>query len=176
MEFSALDNRLVFLNLGALIELRLISDNVDGTPFRVSTETYRALTAHTPEDQIGPLIADERQKLVQQLAPDQSDPEKALELAELQMKTLRVIFADGKEETYVLEEATATSIAILANNLAEVGLNAFLAVDEEGEEVLKFVNLSNVAAIEVPLEAYLDHLADDFDDEDSQHRRAQTNT
>jgi transcriptional regulator with XRE-family HTH domain len=165
MEFTALDNRLVYCKLGAVTELHFISDDAEGTPFYVSPETYRSLTAHTRQDQVGPVVAGEREELAARLAPSETDPKKALEAAEASMRSLRVIFTDGREETFYFSDV-ATSIFILQNNLGDVGPNAFLSVEEHGDHVIKLVNLTNVAVIEVPLEAYLDEVADDFDDRD----------
>jgi transcriptional regulator with XRE-family HTH domain len=166
LEFTALDNRLVILNVNSLMEVHLVSDAAEGMPHFASPETYRSLTEQTSTEEIGPVVTQERQELIAQLAPEEPDAKKATLIAKAAMSDLRVVFADGREETFYLSQEAVTNIYILQDRLHEVGANVFLVVDEEGDEVLRFVNLSSVAALEVPLEKYLHHIADDINDAD----------
>jgi transcriptional regulator with XRE-family HTH domain len=159
-EFVAMDNRLVFLNLDGIHTLELISDDAEGAPFFASRETYRSFFGLTPSEEIGPLIAEEREELIRRLAPDEPDAAVAQQKAHAELESLRIVFLDGKTEVFPMSDAAATSVQVLQNS-PEVGRNALLAVDEEGNEVLRAVNLSRVAVIEVPLEAYLQTLSDD---------------
>jgi transcriptional regulator with XRE-family HTH domain len=150
--FTSLDNRLVLLNPALLTHLSLLNDKTEVMPFFVSPEAYRSLTVPTPADRISATVADERKRLIRHLAPREIDPQKALEEAQRELASLRVLFADGREVALYLSDEIAKGIELLQLYLKEVGPNAFV-VGKDGPDNHLF-NLSKVAAIEVPLEAY----------------------
>ncbi len=75
--------------------------------------------------------------------------------------SLNVISGDGKSIATYLSDDVATSVFILEGGL-KIEPNTFLTVSAESGNY-RCVNLAAVAAIEVPVEAYLAHTARDVD-------------
>jgi hypothetical protein len=82
------------------------------------------------------------------------------ERAEMAMNQATVFYPDGRTSAHFLTDETTTDFNNLSMNVDDVGRNAFIAVGEEGSD-LHFINLGAVAAIEVPLEKYLEYLDHD---------------
>ncbi len=161
LRFVALDNRIVFVNPSAVQEAALISDDAEEMPYFASPDTYRGFTEGRDNADIGPLVAKERQRLMQQLAPDVTDLTAASNAVHEAVTSLKCIFMGGREATYCFEDDIATSISLLEDRAPEIEPNALLLVDIEGYEVVRLVNLSALAVIEAPLEQYLAYLATD---------------
>lgn len=163
IEVGTLNNRLVYLNPCHLAEFQLISDDTEAMPFFSSPEVYQALSKDTPPNQLGHIAATERSEVIRHLTGKSANEELTPDCEDAlieEMKCVKVIFADGRTSTHYLTDNTATELMVLSNNLECVGANAFLRISDEGPDS-HFVNLSKVAAIEVPLEAYLQLLDDD---------------
>lgn len=163
VEIGALNNRLIFLNPSHLIEFELIADDTEVMPFFSSPEVYQSLTKSIPVSQLGHLAAAERIEVIRRITASAPDAESASEDEEKiieEMNCVRVIYADGRASTHYLSNDTASELFILSSNLGGIGPNAFLRVYEDGPDC-RVINLSKVAVIEVPLEAYLQCLDDD---------------
>lgn len=163
LQFGTLDNRLVFLNPTYLADLELVSDDKEPMPFNASPETYQSLTRGIPVGQLGPIVAEERERVIRSLSDkdgnDEVTPEEE-ERAEMAMNQATVFYPDGRTSAHFLTDETTTDFNNLSMNVDDVGRNAFIAVGEEGSDI-HFINLSAVAAIEVPLEKYLEYLDHD---------------
>jgi len=152
LAFDALDNRRVYLNLSHVTTAWLLTDDLEEMPYFVSPEAYRSLTVETPLEQLGPVLAKEREEIVSMLGGELSG-DAALDEAIAAVTSLKVIDAQGQVEHFRLSDTTATSIFVLELNVPDIPDNAFLTVSgSEGECDLRFSNLDTVAAIEAPLE------------------------
>jgi transcriptional regulator with XRE-family HTH domain len=157
LEVGALNNRLIFLNPSHVAELELISDDTEAMPFFTSPEVYQSLTKDIPVTQLGHLAAAERAEVIRRITGNATDGEFAPEDEDKiiqDMNCVRVIYADGRASTHYLDDDTASELLILSSNLDGIAGNAFLRIYEEGPD-RRIINLSKVAVIEVPLEAYL---------------------
>lgn len=163
LEVGTLNNRLVYLNPSHFAEVQLISDDTEAMPFFSSPEVYQALTKGVPPNRLGHIAAAERSEVIQRLTGKSADEELPPDCEDaliVEMQCVKVIYADGRTSTHYLTPGTVTEFVILSNNLDSVGANAFLRIFDEGPDC-HLVNLSKIAAIEVPLEAYLQLLEDD---------------
>lgn len=156
VQFTALDNRLVFLNPAFVAEVEVVTDDLEGMPYFASPEAYQALSGDVPLRDAGPLLQEECTDLLMRL-----DVEPDLEQAREKLNSLEVIRGDGKSLASYLSDDVATSIFILEGS-PEIEPNTFLTVSAEDGNY-RSVNLAAVAAIEVPVEAYLAHTAKDAD-------------
>ena len=163
MAFATLANQLVFLNPATLRHLSLMGASPDVMPPIASPSAFRSLTLPTPADQVSPTVANERQQLIKQLAPGERDPLKALVKAERELASLKVLFDDGSEIALYLSDEIVRGIALLERHLKNIGPNAFAVSRDELD--LHLINLSKVAALEVPLEAYRAFLSKDGADD-----------
>ena len=160
VQFTALDNRLVFINPAFVLDIELVTDDEEAMPFFAAPEAYEALTKNDLAD-AGPLLKEECTKLLKHLnggARGEADLDKAHE----RLNSLEVISGDGKAVTPYLSDDVATSVFILEGG-HEIAPNTFLTVSAEGGNY-RSVNLTAVAVIEVPVEAYLAHTAKDGED------------
>lgn len=156
--FSALDNRLVLANPAAIRTISYVCDDGEAVGFFVSPEAYRYLTAFdSPAEELGSFVAGEVQQLLEALAPGGNDEHAARDAVREELNSVRVIHSDGTERSFLLSESVAYSVSGLEYRAA-IRANAFLTVFDDGNDV-DFMNLSSVAVIEVPLEAYLGHLS-----------------
>ncbi|MDH4981873.1 helix-turn-helix transcriptional regulator [Hyphomicrobium sp. D-2] len=161
VEFTTLDNRLVFLNPTFALKLDLVSDEEEEMPFFASPEAYRALTS-APLKKIGPVLQDECTGVLVSLnvADERGKPD--MDKAAEKLNSLEVVTCNGQSSTPYLSDDVATSVFVLSDD-GEIGPNTFLTVSV-GDGNYEIVNLGNIAAIEVSVEAYLAHLAKDGDD------------
>ncbi|WP_072368987.1 helix-turn-helix transcriptional regulator [Hyphomicrobium sp. NDB2Meth4] len=159
IQFSALDNRLVFLNPSFINSAVLVTDDEDSMPFFASPEAYKALSSHQPGD-VGPLLREEYQMILRrhELFDKKGKPD--LLAASAKFNSLEVVFGDGRVSPHYLSEDVTTNITIMEDGLEAFEENGFMMVCADAGHY-EIVNLSKVAAIEVPVEAYLGHLADD---------------
>lgn len=164
VQFTALDNRLVFLNPAFISEIETVTDDEEAMPFFASPEAYQALSKHNPLAEAGPLLQEECTRLLMHL--NVGSPQGVPDLSEAyeKLNSLEVIRGDGKSITPYLSDDVATSVFILEGQ-REIEPNAFLTVSAE-EGHYHSVNLATVAAIEVPVEAYLAHMAKDGDEDE----------
>lgn len=162
VQFTALDNRLVFLNPAFISEIETITDDEEAMPFFVSPEAYQALSKDNLLTDAGPLLQEECTKLLTHL--NMGSPQGELDLDEVHEKlnSLEVISGSGKSITGYLSDDVATSVFILEGG-HEIEPNSFLTMSAEDGRY-HWVNLTAVAAIEVPVEAYLAHIAKDGDE------------
>jgi transcriptional regulator with XRE-family HTH domain len=163
LQFGTLDNRLVFLNPAYLADVALVSDDKEQMPYWASPQTYQNLTRGVPVRQLGPIVIEEREQVIRSLFDKDGNDEvtsEEEERAEMAMNQATVFYPDGRTSAHFLTDETTTDFNNLSMNVDDVGRNAFIAVGEEGSD-LHFINLSAVAAIEVPLEKYLEYLDHD---------------
>lgn len=163
VQFTALDNRLVFLNPAFILEIRMVTDDDEAMPFFASPEVYQALSKDDTLVDAGPVLREECMSLLKHLNRDAQD-ELDLDDAHEKLNSLEVISGDGTSVTPYLSDDVATSIFVL-DGQREIEPNTFLTVSAEDGDY-RCANLSAIAAIEVPVEAYLAHLAKDGDEDD----------
>lgn len=164
VQFTALDNRLVFLNPAFILEIQMVTDDEEAMPFFASPEAYQALSMDGTLVDAGPVLQEECTRLLKHLN-GQGQDDLDLDEAHEKLSSIEVISSDGKSFTRYLSDDVATSVFILQGG-HETEPNTFLTVSAEGGNY-RCVNLTAVAAIEVPVEAYLAHIAKDGgEDED----------
>ncbi|WBT39955.1 helix-turn-helix domain-containing protein [Hyphomicrobium sp. DMF-1] len=165
VQFTALDNRLVFLNPAFVLEIEAVTDDQEAMPFFASPEAYQALSKDSPLTDAGPLLQEECTSLLTHLNMRSPPGETDLDEVQEQLNSLEVIRGDGKSVRQFLSDDLATSVFILEGR-REIKPNSFLTVSAEDGNY-HCMNLTAVAAIEVPVEAYLAHMAKDGgEDED----------
>ena len=142
---NALDNKMLLINPMYLSGLELVSDDVMQMPFFANPEVYQALSSWG-EEEIDPLFRIRCDEAIEALGLD-------AELG-ISMDLLGVVFGDGSRASYVLTDEASVGIYELETYRSPAP-NSFILVEEEGEHVAKYVNLSKVALIEVPAECYL---------------------
>lgn len=160
VQFTALDNRLVFLNPAFILEIQMVTDDEEAMPFFASPETYQALSKDDTLSDAGPVLQEECTRLLKHLNGDAQD-ELDLVDAHERLNSLEIISSDGRSVTRYLSDDVATSVFILEGG-REIVPNTFLTVSAEDGNY-HCVNLTAIAAIEVPVEAYLSHLAKNAD-------------
>lgn len=171
VRFTALDNRLVFLNPALISEIEVVHDDEEAMPFFASPEAYKALSnrslplfGQNALTDAGPLLHEECSKLLKHLKMQSAKGEPDFDAAHEKFNSLEIISRDGKSSTPLLSDDVATSVFILEGR-REIEPNTFLTVSAiDGNH--RCVNLTAIAAIEVPVEAYLAHLAKDGGEED----------
>jgi transcriptional regulator with XRE-family HTH domain len=159
--FEAMDNRSVLLNPTFISRLGMISDGDEAMPPFASYEAYKSVTDATPIEQLGPALLEERSALIRHLRRKQDSAEvtpEDEEEAQKEMDTVRVLYGDGRSEEFFLNDDTVTSLSVFEANSGEVPRNALILVNEDDDNVA-FVNCSAVAAMEIPLQAYLASLS-----------------
>lgn len=154
VEFIALDNRLVFLNTALVQEVEIVTDDQEAMPFFASPEAYQALTKDGPPSNAGPVLREECTKILMHLGVG-TDFVRATE----KLNSLEYISGDGRSVTTYLSDQVATSIETLKDR-HEIETNTFVTVAAEHWNH-RCVNLAAIAAIEVPTEAFLAHIAKD---------------
>ncbi|HWK37723.1 MAG TPA: helix-turn-helix transcriptional regulator [Hyphomicrobium sp.] len=162
VEFTALDNRLVFLNPAFVQDVEVVTDDHEAMPFFASPEAYQALSKYGPLTDAGPLLQEECTNLLMHLGVGNGRGEPDLDQAREKLNSLEVVRGDGKSFTSYLTDDVATSIFILEDQ-REIEPNTFLTVFAD-YGLYRSINLSNAALIEVPVEAYLTHTAKDTDE------------
>lgn len=168
INFDALNNLRVLLNPAHISALRFFSDDVEAMPSFWSQEAYQSLTSRTPPEDLGPVVLNEREEVVRSLSDKDAETDLTREdydNAETEMHTVRVMFGDGRSDEFSLSDDAATSYSALEAYLDSIAPNAFVLVHEEGREVREYGRAGSVAAIEIPLQAYLGYLAQDEDRE-----------
>lgn len=149
---GTLDNKLLFLNPDFIDQIELVCDDAVEMPMFEHPEVYKVLADWDLGDKptFGPVLARAVQAVV------------GAEDAQLSIKAAqeaRVIMGSGKETWHDVMEEQATDYCILELEASNgIAPNRLLKVRSEGREVVGFVNLSKVAAIEVPLTRYLESL------------------
>ena len=162
LEFPAMDNRLVLLNPTFVTRLRWVSDDVDKMPYWASPITYRDLMERIPGDELGPKVREERDEVIRQLTgiSDGAPTNQQADQAVIEMRSVKLIYANGWEEKFFLNDDTATSVYYLRQEIDTVGSNTFIWIGEHKDQQVS-INCSSIAAIEVPWEAYSDYLDKD---------------
>lgn len=155
-EFSAMDNRLVFIDLFAVESFHLTSDDIEEMPFYLSPETYEAMTCGTAREELGVTLQKERDRLVETL-PSGSNLD-TYALSNLLSK-VTLIYRDGTQTAHLLTEPTVNSYYFLESDLEKAGPGLFLLVEDDHET--HFVNMGSLVAVEVPHAAYSRLIADD---------------
>lgn len=140
LEFAALNNRLVLVNLAAVKSWKLLSDDEEEMPDYETTAVYEALH-HDYVPEVGTPAYAARAAIVKRLEPRGT---------EQLTHVTHVVFCDGTVEKHFLDDEVVSAIFDLMANQDEVGSNAFTLVGAEGGHVRSFVNLSHVALIDVP--------------------------
>jgi len=166
VSFTALDNRLVFLNPALISEIEVVHDDEEEMPYFASPQAYKALSnrslplfGQNALTDAGPLLHEECVTLLEHLELRSIKGEPNFDAAHYKLNSLEVISREGKSSTSFLSDDVATSVFILEDR-REIEPNTFLTVSAiEGKH--RCVNLTAIAAIEVPVEAYLAHLAKD---------------
>ena len=144
LEFATLNNKLVFVNPDTIRQFALISDNVEEMPEIHHPEVCLALDDEDVE--IGPEVKRYVDALRETLGPDG--------VIRFVSQT-EVVYHDGRSEHLLLDDEGATGVHALSVHNTSVPRNAFVVLSGEDEEEKTFVNLSQVAVLEVPLERYL---------------------
>jgi hypothetical protein len=119
-----------------------------------------------PADELGPKVREERDEVIRQVTglSDGVEPtNKHAEQAVIEMRSVKVIHANGWEEKFLIDDDTATSIYYLSQGIGALGPNRFISIGEH-KDVQVSVNCNLVAAIEVPWEAYSAYLDKDQSD------------
>jgi transcriptional regulator with XRE-family HTH domain len=156
LEFLAMDNRLIFLNPTFVTRLQCVSDDVDKMPYWASRMAYTDLTDGIPANELGRIVREERDEIIRQLTglSDSVEPtDQHAKQAVMEMKSVKVIYANGWEEKFLLNDDTAISLYFLSQEIDTVGPNTFISVGEH-EDLRVSINCSSIAAIEVPWGAY----------------------
>jgi transcriptional regulator with XRE-family HTH domain len=163
VEFTALDNRLVFLNPAFVLDVWVVTDDHEAMPFFASPEAYQALSKDGSITDAGPLLQEECTNLLMHLGVGNERGEPDVDHAREKLNSLEVFRGDGHSFASYLTDNVATSISILEDQL-EIEPNSFLTVFAD-YELYQSINLNSAAVIEVPVEAYLAHIAEDVDDD-----------
>jgi len=166
VKFTALDNRLVFLNPALISEIAVVHDDDTEMPFFASPEAYKALSSRSLPlfgknalTDTGPLLHQECCNLLKHLDLRDAKGEPDFDAAHEKFNSLEIISRDGKSSASFLSDDVATSVFVLEGQL-EIEPNTFLTVSaSDGNH--RCMNLTAIAAIEAPVEAYLAHLAKD---------------
>jgi transcriptional regulator with XRE-family HTH domain len=149
LHLSTLDNRLIFANAALLKEVELVSDDDEEMPEFEHPEVYNALE-HWDEisDDAGPVLRARCEAILQE-----ADAEERL----LALYNTRFVMRTGEVKWHPLLEAADTLGYYVLELEAGRGIprNRFIQVRSEAQYRAKFVNLSNVALIEVPTNLYL---------------------
>lgn len=162
--FEAMDNRLVQINPAFIQRLDFTGDNVEAMPDFVSPEAYRLLTHDVNDQDAGPHLREELERFLRRQEPQAGLPEEEDKWlrAQHQLNSLCILLGNGTATWAHLTDDLATSITILEEN-PDTESNTFLRLNDD-EEHFSLFNLTTVAAIETPLEAYHGFLANDADD------------
>lgn len=142
-----LDNKLVFANPRYVLEVELIGDDDEAMPSYEHPEVYNALEDWELERDVGPVI---KQRCEEILA--EADPEQIRHA----MQYVRVVMSTGEVAWHFMQEEHCT-VGLYALELearSDIGRNRFINLGTEGYYRDRYVNLSNVALIEVPANRY----------------------
>jgi transcriptional regulator with XRE-family HTH domain len=148
LEFSTMNNMMVFCQADTLREVRMVSDEIDAMPDFAPQAVYSQLSQRRNEEEIGPLMRKEVLRLARTLAPKAKRDEDALVTARDRLHTVNLHCRRGGVLEAPLTDAVATSLAIIANG--GDGANVFVAVSD-GPDESAYANLSHIALVEVPL-------------------------
>jgi transcriptional regulator with XRE-family HTH domain len=144
-----LDNRWVFANPAYLHEVELVSDDDEAMPEFEHPEVYNALEHWDIEKEgLGPLLRERCHAIL--CLPDAEERLTAI-------RDVRILMSDGETSWHPLLETADTLGYYVLEMEAGSGIrgNRFIPVRSEGYYRERFVNLSNVALIEVPTNRYL---------------------
>ncbi len=152
LEFETLNNKLVFLNPSYINAIELISDHTEAMPFFASKEAYQALVDEVREAELPAPLREEVAKVIKRTT-NERDPQKTRDAAIEELTELKVIHGDGSRTRSYFSDTSATAVVILEDHLDRIASNAFLTIGAEGPD-LRVINLSSVAAVEVPFLRY----------------------
>lgn len=155
---TTLDNKKLFINLSHMEEIELLHDNVEAMPLFHHAEVYKALSQWGlgAEVEMGPVVNEHVQTILQSSNAD---------LAVKAAQYTRVVMSSGSENWhFFLGEEDTVGYYVLEMESASIEPDRLLRVRNEGYYVGRYVNLSKVALIEVPLSRYLDALNESAED------------
>jgi transcriptional regulator with XRE-family HTH domain len=149
---STMDNRIVFANVSFLQQVELLGDDVEEMPSYEHPEVYNALEDWELEEEIGPAIRWRCERVFEERDPD--------EVIEAVTHT-RMVMGDGSViwQPLVEEEDTLAYFLVDLEGASGLARNRLVRVVDEGYFRARYVNLSNVAVIEVPANRYFRLLA-----------------
>lgn len=142
-----LNNKLVFANPRYVFEVELVGDDDEAMPSYEHPEVYSALEGWEVEKDVGPLIRQRCEELLREEVPD--------ELLR-SMQYIRIVMASGEVAWHFLLEEHGTEDLFALDLEAGIGIgrNRFINLGTVGYYRDRYVNLSNVALIEVPANRY----------------------
>jgi len=151
---STLDNKLVFANLAQLVDVECIGDDTEQMPSFQHPEVYSSLEGMEPDEEpdlsegFGPLLASKVRDLIGQEAFDD---------AVHQVSHVRLVSGCGQEQWhFVLDgDATLGFYTLELESYGPMAPNRFLLITSEDTEHERFVNLSHLSLIEMPMNRYL---------------------
>jgi hypothetical protein len=149
---STMDNRIVFANVSFLQQIELLGDDVEQMPSYEHPEVYNALADWELEEEIGPAIRWRCERIFEEADPD----------AVIQAVThTRMVMGDGSIvwQPLIEEEDTLAYFLVDLEGASGLARNRLVRVVDEGYFRARYVNLSNVAVIEVPANRYFRLLA-----------------
>jgi transcriptional regulator with XRE-family HTH domain len=140
-----LDNRTLLVNPSELRKTRIVSDDIEGMPAYRLPEVYRAMADWFDVKPNGAL----RQECDSYIADVGID--QALATA----SDIRVIYRDGTVSSHSLSEAVANEVCSILVHGCHIEPGTFVLVEsEEAGHDCAFINLDNVAILEVPSDLY----------------------
>ncbi|ANO51888.1 helix-turn-helix transcriptional regulator [Woeseia oceani] len=145
----SLDNRILFANPDDLRQIDLIGDDVQATPPFEHPEVYQALEDwEAPEYEVGERVTARCNALFELIGEEN---------AVRQTTHAHVLSRDGEESWhFLLEPDDALGFWTLElEAMTHIPRNRFIRVEQEGYYRDCFINLSQVALIEIPANRYL---------------------
>jgi len=147
---ETMNNRLLFINADHLEGIELIGDDAEASPPYEHPEAYRAMSWIEMEDaEFGPIL----QGAVDRLIEAHTSQEGAIRAA----NSTLAINSRGRKSLYDMIELDDTVGPFDLEMACEEMMprNGLVRLMSEGYYVAKYVNLRNIALLEIPLEAYL---------------------
>lgn len=158
LQIQTMNNKLVFLNPSAVKMVELVSDDEEASPSYEHEEIYAALEGWEVRDEssVGPVVLKRCMQIIDDAQSSNED------LSEHDLPPIkeavysRVLERDGRASWHFMLEDEDTLGYFYMELVAgtPVKKNRFLPVASEGYHKIRFVNLSHVAVIEVPLHRY----------------------